>query len=287
MGSSLCEALLPSQALRRQNPGVMGFWQLRSHGTRVSGIGQDVVHGGVDWLAPLNPRFACSRRDHRQGYALLAEPNQDLPYRLKLGEPPKHQIERIAYSLVGILLDPLLADLHVAHSNSEEELAAARLLPHRLHRALSKDRELHLAHRALHPQEESVVDRTRIVNAFLVHQQRANEATELKKSMPVAAIASQPRGLDREDGTDAAGADGGKQSLEAGTHGACPRAAEIVVNDHDFGPAYLPRAINQPVLPPLALKVVLNLVIGRLTNVDVGAARQVVRRDLGHRPSPR
>src|SRR3954471_3581567 len=109
--------------------------------------------------------------------------------------------------------------------------------------------------------------------------------------MPVAAVAGQPRGLDREDGTDAAGADGGKQSLEDGTHGACPRAAEIVVNDHDFGPAYLPRAISQPVLPPLALKVVLNLVIGRLTNVDVdvdvGAARQVVRRDLGHRPSPR
>src|SRR6185369_14510287 len=32
MGSSLREALLPSRAFRRQPPGVMGIWQLRSHG---------------------------------------------------------------------------------------------------------------------------------------------------------------------------------------------------------------------------------------------------------------
>src|SRR4051794_32948101 len=37
MGSSLREALLPSRAFRRQSPGVMGIWQLRSHAT------------GVDW----------------------------------------------------------------------------------------------------------------------------------------------------------------------------------------------------------------------------------------------
>src|SRR4051794_20166952 len=31
MGSSLGEALLPYQALRRQCPGVLGHWRLRSH----------------------------------------------------------------------------------------------------------------------------------------------------------------------------------------------------------------------------------------------------------------
>src|SRR3982751_5340857 len=35
MGSSLREALLPSRAFRRQPPGVMGSWQLRSHATGV------------------------------------------------------------------------------------------------------------------------------------------------------------------------------------------------------------------------------------------------------------
>src|SRR6185369_13012008 len=34
MGSSLREALLPSRAFRRQPPGVMGIWQLRSHGNQ-------------------------------------------------------------------------------------------------------------------------------------------------------------------------------------------------------------------------------------------------------------
>src|SRR3954449_9571225 len=36
MGSSLREALLPSRAFRRQPPGVMGSWQLRSHRAAVS-----------------------------------------------------------------------------------------------------------------------------------------------------------------------------------------------------------------------------------------------------------
>src|SRR5215203_1403610 len=41
MGSSLREARLPSRAFRRQPPGVMGIWQLRSHSTRVEGVLQN------------------------------------------------------------------------------------------------------------------------------------------------------------------------------------------------------------------------------------------------------
>src|SRR4051812_8256986 len=43
MGSSLREALLPSRAFRRQPPGVMGLWQLRSHQASV-----DAILVGVD-----------------------------------------------------------------------------------------------------------------------------------------------------------------------------------------------------------------------------------------------
>src|SRR3954447_25176729 len=77
MGSSLREALLPSRAFRRQPPGVMGLWQLRSHRVGVNlenllrlgeverrfaldelgpgaGCGSDAPHGLLalgDWVA--------------------------------------------------------------------------------------------------------------------------------------------------------------------------------------------------------------------------------------------
>ena len=60
---------------------------------------------------------------------------------------------------IRILLDAVVAGLHIADRHGEEELAAARLLLHRLERALPEHRQLHLAHRALHAEQQPVVRR--------------------------------------------------------------------------------------------------------------------------------
>src|SRR3954466_9900731 len=57
MGSSLREALLPYRAFRRQPPGVMGIWQLRSHRAGVDRIGQDAAQGCHVPTSP--PTWSC------------------------------------------------------------------------------------------------------------------------------------------------------------------------------------------------------------------------------------
>src|ERR1700732_3795898 len=64
------------------------------------------------------------------------------------------------------------------------------------------------------------------------------------------------------------------------------RAPEIIVDDHDVLPPQLPRWFRKAVLTPPAFVIVQHLVSGRLTNVDEGTARHVIRRDLGHHRSP-
>src|SRR3954452_626514 len=67
MGSSLREALLPSRAFRRQPPGVMGLWQLRSHGAGVNRVLEDVAHPRAVSLAPDNlVRGGPKQGAHRQ-----------------------------------------------------------------------------------------------------------------------------------------------------------------------------------------------------------------------------
>src|ERR1700704_1779387 len=75
-------------------------------------------------------------------------------------------------------------------------------------------------------------------------------------------------------------------AIEARPGDAGARAPEIIVDDHDVLPAQLPRAFRKTVLTPPAFVIVQHLVSGRLTRVDEGAARQVIRRDLGHHRSP-
>ena len=164
--------------------------------------------------------------------------------------------------------------LHIAGGDTEEQRAAARFLLQRLLRALAKQRQLQLAHRALHAEQQPIIGMPRIIDSVLVDDDGPDQSTELDQRMPVAAVAGQPRGLDREYGADASLADRRQQALEARPIDAAARAAEIIIDDLDDGPAELPGAIGEPILPPLALLIVHELIGRRLADVDEGAARR-------------
>jgi hypothetical protein len=92
----------------------------------------------------------------------------------------------------------------------------------------------------------------------------------------------QSRSLDRENGADATVTDCGQQPFEAGTGDAAARSPEIVVDNLDSRPAKLPGAVGKPVLPPLAFKIVHQLIRGRLTDINASDALQMVDGDLVH-----
>src|SRR5438045_213519 len=126
----------------------------------------------------------------------------------------------------------------------------------------------------------------RIIDSVLVDDDRGDQSTELDQHMPVAAIAGETRGLDREHRADVSGADCADQTIKAGAGDAASRAAKVII-DLDAGPAELPSAIGERILAALALLVVDQLIGRRLANVDVGGAREVLSGDLGHCRPPR
>ena len=124
------------------------------------------------------------------------------------------------------------------------KFAASRFLAHGFDGPLTEDRQLHLAHRALHAEQQPIVGMARIVDSILVYDERADQSTELDERMPVATIAGKTRRLDRKHGADTIVADRREQSLEARTSDAAARAAEVVVDDIDVAPAKLLGAID-------------------------------------------
>jgi hypothetical protein len=74
----------------------------------------------------------------------------DLTGTLELGKLREDELQCLPDPLVGILLDPVAPDLHIASSNAEYQCTTTRLLLQRLLRALPKQRQLELAHRTFH-----------------------------------------------------------------------------------------------------------------------------------------
>src|SRR5260221_8910459 len=128
---------------------------------------------------------------------------------------------------------------------------------------------------------------SRIVDSVLVEDDRSDQSTELDQRVPVTAVTRQSRCFDREHGANAGFADCGQQALEARPSDAAARAAKIIVDDLDRGPAELTGAIDKTILPASALMIMRQLIGRRLSDVDVGAARKMLSRDLAHRRSPR
>ncbi|HEX6688789.1 MAG TPA: hypothetical protein VF085_09010 [Solirubrobacterales bacterium] len=256
-------------------------------GAGVDRVRQQVTEGVVDRQLPDHLATVRTIFARRQGQALSAHPQVDLADRLQVAELVEHERDGLLDTAIGILLDPIVRALEVADRHGEEELAAAGLLLQGFERALAEQRQLHLAHRALHTEKQAIVRMPRIVDAVLVDDQRTDQTAELEQRMPVAPVAGEPRCLDRDDGADPTLADRRQQLLEARAGDAGAGTAEIIVNYFHGGPAQGACAIDQAVLPAAALVIVQNLIVRRLADIDEGAAGKVFRCDPGHHRPPR
>lgn len=136
--------------------------------------------------------------------------------------------------------------------------------------------------RSLQAKQKPAIGSARVVNPVTIRDQAATVTADIKKRIPVRAIASQPRHLDRQDEADFPKGDTGNQFLEAATvrRGGAAHA-EIGIDDVDIGfmPPEVVGALAERVLQPQALLIVDHLMWARLTNVDDRFAAQMARRD--------
>src|SRR6516165_3002691 len=114
-------------------------------GTGIDRVGQHVVNRRIHGQAPDDPVSGSAVAQSGQADLLLSAPHQDLANRLKLRKLAKHQRDGGLDAPIRVLLDAVAAGLRIADGHSEEELAPAGLLLHRLDRALAENRKLHLS----------------------------------------------------------------------------------------------------------------------------------------------
>ena len=67
---------------------------------------------------------------------------------------------------------------------------------------LPEPAELRLAHRALEPQQQPIVELAGVVDPFRVDDQRVQQATQIEQLIPVVVVARQARDLEAHDGPD-------------------------------------------------------------------------------------
>jgi hypothetical protein len=88
-----------------------------------------------------------------QRNALISQPNVHLTNALEFGKLGEDQAQSFLDVLVRVLLDPVAPSPHIACRDTEKQSTAARFLLQRFLRALTKERQLQLAHGALHAEQ--------------------------------------------------------------------------------------------------------------------------------------
>jgi hypothetical protein len=120
--------------------------------------------------------------------------------------------------------------------------------------------QLGLAHRPLQPEQQTVVEQRRMIDAVGIPDQRVGEAGKINEAMPVGVVAGEPRHLETEHDADAGERNLSSETSEAGS---CNRTgagkAEVLVDDENaiLGPAELARLGGERILALGRLAIVL------------------------------
>src|ERR1017187_3298573 len=255
-----------------------------------SGVGrilQDAEHRVVPSGQPDDLTHLFWPASDRHLDLLPVKPEIDLPHATQLRKVSKDQIDSGPDPGIRIFLDAVVRSFDVPDRDPSNQSAPLRLLHQRRLRTLAKTRDFHLANRALHAQQQSVVGESRVIHGFGVDQQRTDNTAKFQQGMPIPTIARQPRCLNAEDGADWPIAQRTQQSFKAGAACSTSRDPEIVIDYIDVLPAQRACMIDKGVLAPLAFKIVLHLIRRRLTDVHTSPPGQVVSGDLVHRRPPR
>ena len=184
--------------------------------------------------------------------------------------------------LIRIEHDSIVGGVTKSYGQPQTQLTATSLVQDTASQASFQDVEFGLGERALHAEDQAIVEVGRIIEAVLIEQQRVGQRTELQELVPIAGVASEAGHLETEDYAGMTEADLSHKAAEPLAVGGRSRAPEVIVYDDHLvlGPAEGCGAIAQRVLPPRALCVFGDLLERRLADIEVGRSAQMLRRHL-------
>jgi hypothetical protein len=119
------------------------------------------------------------------------QPEEDLPRATQLAELREHQTDGAGYVLVRINLDLATFVPAKARRQHEPEFAAFRLRVTGGDASLSHQTQLVFRHRSLQPEQQAIVDDSRIIGAIRINNQRAGKRAQIDEMMPIPPVARQ------------------------------------------------------------------------------------------------
>jgi hypothetical protein len=207
----------------------------------------------------------------RELHPLAAHPQPHLPDRSELGEPVEDRSDRAADGLVGIEQDlALLLAPDQPDRQRLPQLPALGLVPDPALQPGAEHVQLGLGHRALEPEQQSIVERPGVIQPVSVADHGVGHAAQIQQSVPVDVVARQPRDLQAEHQPGMTERDLRRQPREPRPIGEPGAGDPEILVDHDDLLAREPeldRALNQRVLPGGRLDIALDLRLRGLAQI--------------------
>jgi hypothetical protein len=95
------------------------------------------------------------------------------------------------------LLHALVFSADITDGNLGQHQAATYFLAARLHRTLSEQTDLELAHRPFEAEQKPVVKQTGIIDAVVIDDQRIGHGAKVDQVVPVSVVSGQARSFER------------------------------------------------------------------------------------------
>ena len=166
---------------------------------------------------------------------------------------------------------------------TQEQFAARCLIQNPALKTCSQHMEFGFAHRALQPEQQPIVEMSRIIDAVLVENQGIGQSADLEKSMPVHRVSREPGHLKPEDDAGTSEADFRDKTLESfPVGGRSPGLAEVGIDDYDLIllPAESNRMLPKRILPLCAFDVLKDLTKCGLPDIEISSPFQMRRFDF-------
>src|SRR6516162_11689994 len=227
----------------------------------------------TDWVFHVPP--------HREEKALRAEPKPDLADRSQFLEFRKDRVDGADHGFIGWEANFAVAfPPYEAHGQAATQFAASRFVANSSLESRAQDVKFCLRHDAFQAENQAIVEKRRMIDAVAISHQSIGDATQIEQAIPVGIVACQARDFQSEHDSRAAHSNFCSQVREAGAlDPSRTRPAQIFIDDdHLFsGPAQLADFFHQVILASGGLAVVLGLRGAGLTDVDIGAALDMIR----------
>ena len=178
----------------------------------------------------MTHRIVSLRRGVGKRQSLGCEPEPDLARRAEFRELLEDRSNRTGDSLIGVKAHFPVGFAPTTHWQAAPQFAAFSLVADAAVKPRADDMEFGFGHRALQSQKQPVIEKSRMIEAILVADERIGDAAQVEQPIPLGVVACHPGDFHTENQPTRPKATSGSSYKPSPCHH--PRAAfEIRIDD--------------------------------------------------------